>query len=82
MTEEQQQETLGERVRRLRIEKWFTQIWLSKAAGVNSMTIVKIEHEKTKNPNFLTIVALSEALEVDIHTFVEVLERPVNISHH
>lgn len=55
--------TIGERIKRFRKNKKFTQAQLAQKIGMSVQSIVKIEHG-TNHPNSITVDKLSEALEV------------------
>lgn len=59
--------TLGERIKKWRLEQGFFQRDLAKRIGVNEMTIVNWEKEETK-PTKRNLEALKAILEFEPHT--------------
>ena len=57
-------ETLGERLKRLRVQRGMTAAELGRKAGVGENAIFKLEAGLSKVPSFLTGVKLASALEV------------------
>lgn len=56
--------TTGDKIRKLRIEKGFTQEELGKKLGVGKSAIAKYENNRVKNLKKYTIIKLSEIFEV------------------
>ena len=58
--------SIGERIRKYRLQKGLSQDKLSKAADVAFHTIVKIESGDTPNPTIDTIKKIAAALGVSV----------------
>ena len=52
-------ETLGERLRRLRLSRGLTLRWVEKESGVKNSTIVFLEHNRS-DPRAATVKALAD----------------------
>jgi transcriptional regulator with XRE-family HTH domain len=66
--------TIGENIRKKRIEKGYSQEYLGKKLGVSQNAIHKLESGK-KEPNISEVFSLSEILEVPIS---EIIGRSIN----
>jgi len=58
--------TIGENIRKYRLQKEMSQDRLSKLADVAFHTIVKIESGETPNPTIETVRKIADALSVSI----------------
>lgn len=58
--------TIGSKIKRLRLEKDMTQEELAVKAGIPYATLIKIEGDTVKNPTINTLQKLAEALEVSV----------------
>ncbi len=70
--------TLAERLKEIRTNgklSKLSQEALSKKAWISVVTYMKIEHWDTKNPSFLTIWKICEALGYSLDELVEGLEK-------
>jgi transcriptional regulator with XRE-family HTH domain len=56
--------TFAENLRRMRLERFLSQIELARRAGVRSATITRLEG-RTTVPSMRTVRALAEALEIE-----------------
>jgi len=56
-------ENFGERLKRMRIEKGFTQVQLGKLSGISNVQIARYEKSKTK-PTATAIKKLSDTLQI------------------
>ena len=63
---------IGQRVKRLREEKVWTQQHLAEAAGINVRTIQRIE--KGGAPSNETLLSLAAAFDIDISELIEIQE--------
>ena len=63
-------ETVGIRIKRLRVQESLTQDALAKKSGVSCATIVKFENEKIKRPWLSVILKITKSLGIDMNTFV------------
>ena len=54
---------IGDRLKALRIEHAFTQAELAEKAGVNTVTVARLERNETE-PHMPTVRKLAQALEV------------------
>jgi transcriptional regulator with XRE-family HTH domain len=59
---------LGERIKAIRIQKKLTQLDLEVSSGINRTEISRIETGQ-KNVEFITLVRLAFALEVEVKDF-------------
>jgi transcriptional regulator with XRE-family HTH domain len=62
---DESQETLGERVRRIRKEQGITALGLAEQAGISEGTLRQIENGNTKDPAFTNGLRIAAALHVD-----------------
>lgn len=62
----------GEKIREARKSKKITQGELGKDLGISQQYLSKIEQNDVINPNFLTIVRITEILEIDIKKLYEI----------
>ncbi|MDD2917305.1 MAG: helix-turn-helix transcriptional regulator [Candidatus Gracilibacteria bacterium] len=67
--------SLGERIHELRRSKKLTQAELAKLAGIPSVSISMIERNRVGNPGFKTVLKICEALEIDMNTFIQEIDR-------
>lgn len=67
---EHNNETIGERIRRRRIEKGLSQIQVAEKSGVSMQAISLWEHGKT-SPSASNITALAKALECEVQWLLE-----------
>lgn len=58
--------TIGSKIKRLRLEKDMTQEELAVKAGIPYATLIKIEGDTVKNPTINTLQKLAQALEVSV----------------
>lgn len=58
--------TIGSKIKKLRLEKDMTQEELAVKAGIPYATLIKIEGDTVKNPTINTLQKLAEALEVSV----------------
>lgn len=65
--------SIGVVIRRLRLEKELTQEVLSGLAGITRTHLTAIENGN-KNPNFETVWKLANALSIDPHVLVYMIE--------
>jgi transcriptional regulator with XRE-family HTH domain len=61
--------SLGETLKRLRKEKGYTQEKLAELAKIDPTTIIAIENAR-RNPTFITLSKLANALKVDVSELV------------
>lgn len=58
--------TIGSKIKKLRLEKDLTQEELAVKAGIPYATLIKIENDSVKNPTINTLQKLAQALEVSV----------------
>lgn len=58
--------TIGSKIKKLRLEKDMTQEELAVKAGIPYATLIKIEGGAVKNPTINTLQKLAQALEVSV----------------
>jgi len=58
--------TIGSKIKKLRLEKDMTQEELAVKAGIPYATLIKIEGDTVKNPTINTLQKLAQALEVSV----------------
>lgn len=58
--------TIGSKIKKLRLEKDMTQEELAVKAGIPYATLIKIENDSVKNPTINTLQKLAQALEVSV----------------
>lgn len=63
--------TIGENIRKYRLQKGISQDRLSKLADVAFHTIVKIESGETPNPTIETLKKISKALNISIEQIID-----------
>lgn len=63
--------SIGENIRKYRLQKEISQDRLSKLADVAFHTIVKIESGATPNPTIKTLKKIASALEVNIEQLIK-----------
>jgi transcriptional regulator with XRE-family HTH domain len=62
---------IGEKIKRLRLERGLTQAELAKKSGLHHIGLAKIEVGQRKTPNLVTCRKLAKALGVDITFLLE-----------
>lgn len=65
---------LGEKLTELREDNGLTKASLSRKAGINQHTIIRIERGEVTNPSMLVMIRLSEVLHVPIESWVMFIE--------
>ena len=68
--ETEQQETIGQKIKKWRTEGGLTQEGLSRKANISYTTFVKIETDVVKNPSVETIKKIAQALEITIDELI------------
>lgn len=58
--------TIGSKIKKLRLEKDMTQEELARKADIPYATLLKIENDTVKNPTINTLQKLAQALEVSV----------------
>ena len=58
--------TIGGKIKKLRLEKDMTQEELARKADIPYATLLKIENDTVKNPTINTLQKLAQALEVSV----------------
>ena len=58
--------TIGSKIKKLRLEKDMTQEELARKANIPYATLLKIENDTVKNPTINTLQKLAQALEVSV----------------
>mgnify|MGYP000991042777 CR=1 FL=1 len=58
--------TIGSKIKKLRLEKEMTQEELARKADIPYATLLKIENDTVKNPTINTLQKLAKALEVSV----------------
>jgi len=58
--------TIGSKIKKLRLEKDLTQEELARKADIPYATLLKIENDTVKNPTINTLQKLAQALEVSV----------------
>ncbi len=58
--------TIGSKIKKLRLEKDMTQDELARKADIPYATLLKIENDTVKNPTINTLQKLAQALEVSV----------------
>jgi len=58
--------TIGGKIKKLRLEKDLTQEELARKADIPYATLLKIENDTVKNPTINTLQKLAQALEVSV----------------
>ena len=61
---------LAENLRRLRLERKWTQVELAKRAGTRPVRIAELERRAVTDPRLSRVVALADALEVSVDELV------------
>ena len=67
---EQEEGTLGDRVKKLRAAKGISQEGLASLSGLTVSSVAKVEQGKMKNPRLDTLEKLAKALGVKIGTLL------------
>lgn len=62
---------LGEKIRKLRINKGLTQEKLAELAGVDPKTVIEIEAGKRENPTVNTLDKLAKSLNVSLSEILD-----------
>ena len=57
--------SVGENIRRIRLEKGITQMWLADKAGITQAMLCQIERE-TKNPSIQEGKAIADAMHISM----------------
>jgi XRE family transcriptional regulator of biofilm formation len=68
--ETQQQETIGQKIKKWRTERGLTQEGLARKADISYTTFVKIETDVVKNPSVETVKKIAQALEITIDELI------------
>jgi transcriptional regulator with XRE-family HTH domain len=58
-------------LRKLRVEKGFSQEKLARLADVANNTIIKIEAGKNQNPTLVTLKKIAKALEISVDELIK-----------
>ncbi len=66
MTKKNIEETIGQKIRKLRLTKDLTQEALARKADIPYTTLVKIESDAVKNPSIDTVTKIAAGLEITI----------------
>lgn len=66
MTKKNLEETIGQKIRKLRLAKDMTQEALARKADIPYTTLVKIESDAVKNPSIETVSRIAAGLEITI----------------
>ena len=62
--------SVGENIRRIRLEKGITQMWLADKAGITQAMLCQIERE-TKNPSIQVGKAIADAMHISMDDLFE-----------
>lgn len=68
--EEKPLQTIGQKIKKKRLEKGLTQEALCRKADISYTTFVKIETDVVKNPSIETVRKVAEALEITIDELI------------
>lgn len=74
MNEKKAEQTLGERLKEIRLAKGLSQSEIERRTGLKREYLSKIENCDLKNPTVLTLERLAKGLEVSINMFFPVEE--------
>lgn len=66
MTKKDLEETIGQKIRKLRLAKDMTQEALARKSDIPYTTLVKIESDAVKNPSIDTVTKIAAGLEITI----------------
>ena len=62
--------TIGQRIKKLRIEKGLTQEALARKAEISYATLVKIEGDAVENPSINTVKRIAVGLEISVDELI------------
>ncbi len=71
MTKKKPDESIGQKIRKLRLAKEFTQEALARKADIPYTTLVKIESDAVKNPSIDTVTKIAAGLEISIDYLIK-----------
>lgn len=71
MTKNKPEESIGQKIRKLRLAKDFTQEALARKADIPYTTLVKIESDAVKNPSIDTVTKIAAGLEISIDYLIK-----------
>jgi transcriptional regulator with XRE-family HTH domain len=71
MTKKKPEESIGQKIRKLRLAKDFTQDALARKADIPYTTLVKIESDAVKNPSIDTVTKIAAGLEISIDYLIK-----------
>jgi len=64
------EDTIGQRIKKLRIERDYTQERFAQIAGISYASLVKIENDAVKNPSIKTVKKIAVALNVTVDELI------------
>lgn len=71
MTKKKQEESIGQKIRRLRQERELTQEALARKADIPYTTLVKIESDAVKNPSIDTVTKIVDGLGISLDQLIK-----------
>lgn len=69
-TKKSDQETIGQKIRKLRAAKEMTQEALARKSDLPLTTLVKIESDAVKNPSIDTVTKIAAGLEITVDELI------------